>query len=107
MKTRNAVLAAFVAFFGGYVAKTAVVEVERILSTHYVDACFSGLPGEPTDEQRTTCYGAARNHLPYRAASALDFQPALWKNTKGRCVGTKGTKAFEYFECKPWNELAL
>jgi hypothetical protein len=102
----RSLLVVFFVFLCGFFAKALVAEAERDLSIHYVDSCLS-LYGAPTPEQKTMCYGSAKDHLPYLFVSALNFQPSFWKNTSGRCVGTKGTEAHKYFECRWWNEIAL
>lgn len=93
-------------FLAGYAAKTVISEVEFNLSIFYVDKCLDQL-NKPSIEQKTACYGSAKEHLPYQIISALNFQPSFWKNTQERCVGTKGTKLYEYFECGWWNEFEL
>lgn len=105
MTLRSLLVVVFV-FLSGYLAKALVAEAERDISTHYVDSCFRSYK-TPTPEQEAICYGSARNHLSYQIVSALNFQPNFWKNTPGRCIGTKGTEPYKYFECKWWNEIAL
>ena len=90
----------------GFVTKLGFVEAERMVSMHFVESCFdqtkpSTLQGE------SACYGAPREQTIYRILSALNAQPSFWKNTTGRCVGTQGTRADAYFECRWWNRLAI
>ena len=103
MKRALVVIAAVVAGFG---IKVGVVEAERLLGTHYVDACQDRLV-ERTMEANTKCYGIAKQHLPYRIVAALNFQPQFWKNTERRCLNTEGTRAAEYFECGWWNRFGI
>ena len=102
---RSLLLVIFV-FLCGYFAKALVAEAERGIAIHYVDSCFRSYK-TPTPEQETICYGSAKNYFPYQIISSLNFQPNFWKNLPGRCVGTKGTEPYKYFECKWWNEIAL
>lgn len=90
----------------GFVSKVSIVEVERLATTFYVDQCF-GQRKPTTTEGESECYRAAKNHAFYQAIATLNAQPALWKNTEGRCVGTEGTKADSYFECSWWNRFAI
>lgn len=105
-KTLRSALIVLVVFFCGFFAKSLLVEAERNLAIQYVDECMKS-HANPTQEQKTKCYGSSQDHLPYQIVSALNFQPALWKNTPGRCVGTKGGAPYTYFECRWWNEIAL
>ena len=81
-----------------------IVEAERNIATHYLDACFKSHKA-PTPEQEVVCYSSAKGHLIYQFIATLNFQPAFWKNTSGRCVDTKGTDLYKYFECRWWNEI--
>lgn len=105
-KTVRLLLVVIFVFLCGYSAKALVAEAERDLAIHYADSCFRPYKA-PTPEQETLCYGSAKKHLSYKVVSALNFQPSFWKNTPGRCVGTKGTEPYKYFECRWWNEIAL
>jgi len=105
-KTTRSILTVIFIFLCGFLAKAFVAEAERDLAIHYIDECMISYPN-PTPEQETKCYGSANEHLPYKIVAAVNFQPSLWKNTPGRCVGTKGGEPYKYFECKCWNEIAL
>ena len=90
----------------GFATKVAVVEVDRWTAALYVTECFD--QRKPTTrEGETECYGAPPRHTTYRIISTINAQPSLWKNTVGRCVGTKGTKADAYFQCGWWNRFAI
>jgi hypothetical protein len=104
MMKRIALLIAVLAF--GFVLKVGIAEAERLTAFRYIEQCFQ--ENKPTtDEGKTECYGAARKHALYRFIAILNAQPALWKNTKGRCVGTEGTQTETYFECSWWNRFAV
>lgn len=90
----------------GFATKVSVVEVALLTSTHYVNMCFDETK-PTTAAAETHCYEAPRRHALYRTISFFNAQPSFWKNTLGRCVGTKGTKADAYFECAWWNRFAL
>ena len=97
----------FAAVFAfGFAAKVGVAEVERLVGTRYIDQCFE--QRKPTTrEGETECYGAAKQHALYQGITMLNAQPAFWKNSTGRCVGTQGSKQDSYFECKWWNGFAI
>jgi hypothetical protein len=95
------------ALFGlGFAAKLALVELDLGLSTRYVNECLvQRLPA--TKAAELECYRAPHEHTAYRVISALNGQPAFWKNTPGRCVGTEGSKLDAYYECGWWNRFAI
>ncbi len=90
----------------GFAAKVTLVEVTTLTAVYYVNRCFDET--RPTTVvAETACYADPRKHASYRILSILNAQPSLWKNTRGRCIGTQGTKPDAYFECSWWNRFAI
>ena len=83
----------------GFVIKLGLVEADRLVSMHFVETCFDRT--KPTTlAGETACYAAPRKQISYLILSALNTQPNFFKNSTGRCVGSQGTRADAYFECR-------
>jgi hypothetical protein len=90
----------------GFATKVTLVEVATLSSVYYVNKCFDET--KPlTVAAESACYADPRKHASYRIVSILNAQPSLWKNTRGRCVGTQGTRPDAYFNCGWWNRFAI
>ena len=86
----------------GFVVKVGLAEAERLVSHHYIDGCLERRKSERV-ALKTECYTAYRHQVPYRMISFLNTQPELWKNTKGRCLGTGNAQS----DCRWWNRFSI
>ena len=106
VRSMKPILTLLAALFLGFLLKVGVVEVERYMAVRIVDRCLDAIK-DPTPEQETACYQNPGKHTFYRVVGALNFQPMLWKNSKGRCVGETESKSKGYFQCGWWNEFPI